>query len=100
MVNLYSFKKKYNNLSYFISNVSLNKNILWYWRYNLDDAGSACHAHISLWQNGKNVFMASDESSKYGISTLGKEFMAGILYHLSSILSFITPLPIRLEIRA
>ncbi|CAL5207308.1 unnamed protein product [Lathyrus oleraceus] len=66
-------------------------------KYNLDDAGSACHAHLSLWQNGKNVFMASDESSKYGISTLGKEFMAGILYHLSSILSFITPLPISYE---
>ncbi|KEH15956.1 type-1 glutamine synthetase 1 isoform X2 [Medicago truncatula] len=63
-------------------------------KYTLDDLGSGCHVHLSLWQNGRNVFMASDESSKYGISTLGKEFMAGVLHHLPSILSFVAPLPI------
>ncbi|CAK8571475.1 unnamed protein product [Lathyrus sativus] len=63
-------------------------------KYNLDDVSSGIHAHISLWQNGKNVFMASDESSTYGVSTFGEEFMAGILYHLPSIMSFIAPLPI------
>ncbi|CAK8571476.1 unnamed protein product [Lathyrus sativus] len=66
-------------------------------KYNLDDVSSGCHAHLSLWQNGRNVFMASDESSKYGISTLGNEFMAGILNHLPSIFSFIAPLPISYE---
>ncbi|XP_058747378.1 uncharacterized protein LOC131620345 [Vicia villosa] len=63
-------------------------------KYTLDELGSGCHVHLSLWQNGQNVFMASDESSKYGISTLGKEFMAGVLYHLPSILAFVAPLPI------
>ncbi|AES69849.2 glutamate-ammonia ligase-like protein [Medicago truncatula] len=63
-------------------------------KYTLDDVGSGCHVHLSLWQNGQNVFMSSDESSKYGISTLGKEFMAGILHHLPSILPFVAPLPI------
>ncbi|CAK8571474.1 unnamed protein product [Lathyrus sativus] len=63
-------------------------------KYSLDDLGSGCHVHLSLWQNGQNVFMASDESSKYGISTLGKEFMAGVLHHLPSILPFVAPLPI------
>ncbi|CAI8602514.1 unnamed protein product [Vicia faba] len=63
-------------------------------KYALDDFGSGCHVHLSLWQNGRNVFMASDESSKYGISTLGKEFMAGVLHHLPSILPFVAPLPI------
>lgn len=62
-------------------------------KYALDDLGSGSHVHLSLWQNGKNVFMASDGSSKYGISTLGKEFMAGVLYHLPSILPFVAPLP-------
>ncbi|RHN79681.1 putative glutamine synthetase [Medicago truncatula] len=64
-------------------------------KYTLDDAGSGCHVHLSLWQNDQNVFIASDESSKHGISTLGKEFMAGVLYHLPSILPFLAPLPIR-----
>ncbi|KAJ1419453.1 Glutamine synthetase, catalytic domain [Sesbania bispinosa] len=62
-------------------------------KYALDDLGSGSHVHLSLGQNGQNVFMASDESSKYGISTIGKEFMAGVLYHLPSILPFIAPLP-------
>ncbi|XP_058771186.1 uncharacterized protein LOC131644647 [Vicia villosa] len=63
-------------------------------KYILDDVGSGCHVHLSLWQNDKNVFMASDESSKYGISSLGEEFMAGVLHHLPSILPFVAPLPI------
>ncbi|TKY52995.1 fluG protein [Spatholobus suberectus] len=62
-------------------------------KYALDDLGSGSHVHLSLWRNGQNVFMASDRSSKHGISTVGKEFMAGILHHLPSILAFIAPLP-------
>ncbi|KAL2323185.1 hypothetical protein Fmac_027564 [Flemingia macrophylla] len=62
-------------------------------KYALDDLGSGSHVHLSLWRNGQNVFMASDRSSKHGISTVGKEFMAGILHYLPSILAFIAPLP-------
>ncbi|KAL2323451.1 hypothetical protein Fmac_027830 [Flemingia macrophylla] len=62
-------------------------------KYALDDMGSGSHVHLSLWRNGQNVFMASDRSSKHGISAMGKEFMAGILHHLPSILAFIAPLP-------
>ncbi|XP_052113421.1 protein fluG [Arachis duranensis] len=62
-------------------------------KYKLDDLGSGSHVHLSLWQNGKNVFMAKDESSKHGISTTGKEFMAGVLHHLPSILAFVAPIP-------
>ncbi|KAE9590024.1 putative glutamine synthetase [Lupinus albus] len=62
-------------------------------KYALDDLGSGSHVHLSLWQNGENVFMASDGSSTLGISTVGKEFMAGVLHHLPSILAFIAPLP-------
>ncbi|XP_054807482.1 protein fluG-like isoform X2 [Prosopis cineraria] len=59
----------------------------------LDDIGSGVHAHLSLSHNGQNVFMASDESFKYGISAIGKEFMAGVLHHLSSLWAFIAPHP-------
>ncbi|KAF7818658.1 protein fluG [Senna tora] len=62
-------------------------------KYFLDDMGSGAHVHISLWQNGQNVFMASDESSKYGLSTVGEEFMAGVLHHLPSIWAFLTSIP-------
>lgn len=59
----------------------------------LDDIGSGSHVHISLLRNGENVFMASDGSSKHGISSIGEEFMAGVLHHLPSILAFTAPIP-------
>ncbi|XP_059063957.1 protein fluG-like isoform X1 [Cryptomeria japonica] len=58
------------------------------------DLGSGCHVHISLWKDGKNKFMAEDESvMRYGISKIGEEFMAGVFHHLPSIMAFTTPLP-------
>ncbi|KAI4371324.1 hypothetical protein MLD38_019572 [Melastoma candidum] len=62
-------------------------------KYALDDIGSGCHVHVSLWQDGKNVFMASDGSSQYGMSKTGEEFLAGVLQHLPSILAITAPLP-------
>ncbi|KAK9289399.1 hypothetical protein L1049_007554 [Liquidambar formosana] len=62
-------------------------------KYTLDDIGSGSHVHISLWENGENVFMPSDGSSQYGMSKIGEEFMAGVLNHLPSILAFTAPVP-------
>ncbi|KAM7468233.1 hypothetical protein LguiB_015795 [Lonicera macranthoides] len=62
-------------------------------KYALDDIGSGSHVHISLSENGENVFMASGESSRYGMSKVGEEFMAGVLHHLPSILAFTAPVP-------
>jgi glutamine synthetase len=64
-------------------------------RYALDDIGSGSHVHISLYQNGDNVFMASGKTSQYGMSTVGEEFMAGVLHHLPAILAFTAPVPNR-----
>ncbi|CAK9154660.1 unnamed protein product [Ilex paraguariensis] len=62
-------------------------------KYALDDIGSGSHVHVSLWDNGKNVFMAYGGSSHYGMSKVGEEFMAGVLNHLPSILAFTAPIP-------
>ncbi|KAB1221180.1 Protein fluG [Morella rubra] len=62
-------------------------------KYALDDLGSGSHVHISLYQNGENVFMASGETSWHGMSTLGAEFMAGVYHHLPAILAFTAPVP-------
>lgn len=53
--------------------------------------------HISLSENGKNVFMASGGTSRHGMSKIGEEFMAGVLNHLPSILAFTAPVPNRLH---
>uniref|UniRef100_A0A5B7B468 GS catalytic domain-containing protein n=2 Tax=Davidia involucrata TaxID=16924 RepID=A0A5B7B468_DAVIN len=62
-------------------------------KYILDDIGSGAHVHISLWENGENVFMASNGYLRHGMSKIGEEFMAGVLNHLPSILAFTAPLP-------
>ncbi|KAG1354864.1 protein fluG [Cocos nucifera] len=65
-------------------------------KYYLDDIGSGCHVHLSLWQNGKNVFTGSEvPETQYGMSKVGEQFMAGVYYHLPSILAFTAPLPNR-----
>lgn len=51
--------------------------------------------HLSLWQNGKNVFMESGGSSQHGMSKVGEKFMAGVLSHLPAILAFTAPIPNR-----
>ncbi|XP_059462719.1 protein fluG [Corylus avellana] len=62
-------------------------------KYDLDDIGSGSHVHLSLYQKGKNVFIATGGTSRYGMSTVGQEFMAGVLHHLPAILAFTAPLP-------
>lgn len=65
-------------------------------RYFLDAVGSGSHVHLSLMENGRNVFMASDGSeTQYGMSNIGEKFLAGVFCHLPSILAFTAPLPNR-----
>ncbi|KAL0336931.1 UNVERIFIED_CONTAM: protein fluG [Sesamum calycinum] len=61
--------------------------------YALDDIGSGSHVHISLSENGENVFMGRSGATRYGISKIGEQFMAGVLNHLPSILAFTAPVP-------
>lgn len=74
----------------FVLNVSLLPSP----RYTLDDIGSGSHVHLSLWENGVNVFTGVAGSS-HGMSKIGEEFMAGVLFHLPAILAFTAPNPNR-----
>ncbi|CAN6460666.1 unnamed protein product [Victoria cruziana] len=63
-------------------------------KFFLNDMGSGSHVHLSLWRDEKNVFMAPNGSTtKYGISQIGENFMAGVFVHLRSIMAFTAPLP-------
>ncbi len=55
----------------------------------IDEASSGCHLHLSLWMGDKNVL--SDIEGKYGISKVGNQFIAGILYHLPALMAVTTP---------
>ena len=54
-----------------------------------DASGSGCHIHFSLWQNGQNLL--PDRQGVCGLSPTAREFMAGILHHLPSLMALTTP---------
>ena len=52
-------------------------------------AGSGCHIHLSLWQDGENLL--PDKQGVCGLSQTAREFIAGILHHLPSLMALTTP---------
>jgi glutamine synthetase len=56
-----------------------------------DKAGSGCHLHLSLWQEGQNIL--ADEAGVDGLSQTARAFMAGILQHLPALMALTTPSP-------
>lgn len=53
-------------------------------------SGSGLHANMSLFQNGVNVF--NDPSDPEGLSTVARQFIAGLLAHMSGITAIANPL--------
>ena len=49
----------------------------------IDAPGSGMHTHISLFEGEKNAF--ADPAGQYGLSTTGRQFMAGLLRHAREI---------------
>jgi glutamine synthetase len=45
--------------------------------------GSGMHIHMSIFNEGKNLFFAGD--GEYNLSELAKSFMAGLLHHIKAI---------------
>ena len=54
----------------------------------LDQAGSGCHLHMSLWKDGRNLV-----SEGNGLSEVVQHFIAGILRHLPALMAITTPIP-------
>ena len=55
----------------------------------LTSAGSGCHLHVSLWQNGKNAFFDSSDPIK--LSKLAYHAIAGVLKHLPALCALTVP---------
>jgi glutamine synthetase type III len=51
--------------------------------------GNGCHAHISLWKDGKNIF--SDPKGELGVSKIGYQFLGGILAHAEALAAISNP---------
>ena len=54
-----------------------------------DLTGNGCHAHISLWQNNKNIFL--DNVDRFGLSKIAYNFLGGILHSAESLSAFFNP---------
>ena len=58
-------------------------------KWHKDRVGSASHVHMSLWQDGKNVF--HDPKGKHGMSKLMEHFVAGLIAYASDCTYFFAP---------
>ncbi|NEO34336.1 MAG: glutamine synthetase [Symploca sp. SIO3C6] len=54
-----------------------------------DKAGSGCHLHLSLWQDGENLLPNPEADGK--LSEIARRFIAGILHHLPALMALTTP---------
>lgn len=55
-------------------------------------AGAGCHIHVSLWEDGDNVFYDSDDSGgRYNLSEIARHFIGGVLEHAPSLVALTAP---------
>ncbi|GLK56202.1 type III glutamate--ammonia ligase [Methylopila capsulata] len=55
----------------------------------LNLTGSGCHAHVSLWDGGKNLF--ADPAGELGVSQLGYHFIGGLMHNTDAICALTNP---------
>ena len=51
--------------------------------------GSGCHAHVSVWKDGKNLF--ESETEELGMSDLGYNFIGGIIHSADALCAIFNP---------
>jgi glutamine synthetase type III len=51
--------------------------------------GNGCHAHVSLWQKGKNVF--DDPKGELGLSALAYNFIGGVMHSAGALAAITNP---------
>ena len=52
--------------------------------------GSGCHVHLSLWRDSENAF-ATEDGGRYGLSEVGRQFVAGVLEHAPALVALTAP---------
>ncbi|GEP10353.1 type III glutamate--ammonia ligase [Methylobacterium gnaphalii] len=55
----------------------------------LELTGSGCHAHVSLWRDGENVF--KDKSDEIGLSRIGYHFIGGLIHSADALAAITNP---------
>ncbi|HPG09661.1 MAG TPA: glutamine synthetase family protein [Saprospiraceae bacterium] len=60
-------------------------------KYHQDRAGSSCHIHISLWQDGKNAFVGKHNYGPVEGSELFGWFLGGWIHYAPEVMVFYAP---------
>ena len=60
-------------------------------KFAADRAGSSCHIHFSLWQNGRNAFDGDQEFGPVKCSDLFRWFLGGWMAHVPDAMVFYAP---------
>lgn len=60
-------------------------------KYKGDQAGSSCHIHLSLWENGKNAFAGEEPLGDLKCSQIFKWFLGGWIKNVQDIIPFYAP---------
>ncbi len=60
-------------------------------KYHENQAGSSCHIHISIFQNGKNAFIGEDDFGYFKGSDIFRWFLGGWMRNVSDIMPFYAP---------
>ncbi|MCP1845676.1 glutamine synthetase type III [Bradyrhizobium sp. USDA 4524] len=55
----------------------------------VDLTGNGCHAHVSVWRDGRNLF--EDETGELGVSKLGYHFLGGIMHSADALAALFNP---------
>lgn len=60
-------------------------------KFAADQAGSSCHIHLSLWQDGKNVFPGNQKIGPVEGSDIFRWFLGGWIAHVPDVMPFYAP---------
>ena len=60
-------------------------------KYASDQAGSSCHIHVSLWQDGHNLFAGPQSFGPFNCSDIFRWFLGGWLTHTPDFMVFYAP---------
>jgi glutamine synthetase type III len=55
----------------------------------LELTGNGCHAHVSLWRDGRNLF--DDPAGELGVSPLGYQFLGGVVHSADALAALFNP---------
>lgn len=60
-------------------------------KYDESQAGSSCHIHISLWEDGKNAFVGDEPCGPITASEIFRHFLGGWIKYVPDVMVFYAP---------